>query len=149
MIPIPVSHANALNFLRGKLPANDVNAVRALLAGDLSRAETIIAGDEYTAPKDDVAKGVSDLLEFLKGCMKPEDYVQAEVRASKIMQASKQRIEDHHAALNEATSKVGDEENDEPKGMDSNLRRALRAAAGTGDAAHKKLRAHMARIGNV
>ena len=147
-------HANALNFLRGKLPANDVNAVRAFLAGDLSRAEAILTTDEYTPPQDDVGKGISDLLEFLKGCMKPEDYSQAEVRASKIMQASKQRIEDHHAALNEANSKADDEEEQggpEPKipGMDSNLRRALRAAAGTGDAAHKKLRAHMARIGNV
>lgn len=166
---IPVHHVNTLNFLQGKLQPNDLRAVGAFLQGDLSRAKALITGkptiardsklarDDYEPPKDDVSKGLGNLMEFLKGCMKPDDFNKAQLAISELMKLSKQRIEDHHAALNEAASEItADDPPDFPgkpipgggKAMDS-LRARLRAVDRAADTAHRNLRRHMSRIGNL
>jgi hypothetical protein len=118
-----------------------------------------LARDDYEAPQDDIKSGLSDLLEFLKKCMKPDDYGKAEIAVSKLMELSGQRVDDHNAALNEARSDVTEDDppafpgrptkGGEPlpaKAMDS-LSARLRSASRASDEGRRNLLRHMARIG--
>lgn len=104
---IQANHANAYNYLRERLRPRELSITRALLEGELAQAKGLIAFDEanYTPPKDDISSGITALLDYLKTCMKPENYSKAELMAGNICALSRRRIEEHHTALNEANSK--------------------------------------------
>jgi hypothetical protein len=61
---------------------------------------------EYEAPDDEISERLMQLLEGMKATMKPDDYSKAEIAVGEIRKLSQQRIADHHAALNEASSNV-------------------------------------------
>ena len=59
----------------------------------------------YELPDDEISKRLMQLMEGMRGCMKPDDYSAAELLVGEIRELSQKRIAEHHAALNEANSK--------------------------------------------
>ena len=115
-----------------------------------------LAYDDYTPPQDDVAKALVGLLDLLKRSMKSDDYKAAEIAVGNIMKLSRERLEDHHAQLNEAnsnsTTNAGPPKSPgaprPPVAQDSvaALRARLYATDRSVADVRKNLRAHMARI---
>ena len=113
-----------------------------------------LAGDEYTQPQDDISDRLMDLMNYLKSTMQPTAYSKAEIAISELMKMSKARIDDHHAALNEASSQAGDNGSGppdfagkpKPPAMDSRSWSRPSNASGT---ARKRMLANMARIGQA
>jgi hypothetical protein len=87
-----------------------ISRFKALTAGRYpkpGRAYDALSGNEtYEQPKDEISERLMQLLEGMRSTMQPSDYKQAEIAVGEIMNLSKERIAEHHRAVNEAGSNV-------------------------------------------
>lgn len=158
---IPVHHANALNFLQGKLPARDIRAAHAFLAGDLPRARSIIgdsklARDDMAAPDHPLTTDIENLRNLLFTQLPNDVFVEVDETLTKMAADARELIKTVHIAANKDV--IADGETDQPPtfagrptrggAMDA-LHAGLYSDTRVNDTAHKNLRAHLARIGSV
>jgi hypothetical protein len=133
--------------------------VPGLAYDEMPRWARRLARDDYEPPKDDVAVAVTDMLNFLKTVVPPDQFKKAELLAGKVMQLSRKRIADHNEALNEASSNgEATDDNDDAQGAyppkaTGNLSMDSRRPWAKPDTAQadsrKRLLDHMRRIGSV
>lgn len=145
---LSANDVNALQFLRSRnLPPLDMNAVTLLLSGDLAGAKkamkAVLACDEYSPPKDDIAKGLGDLLAHLRGCLKREDYTAVEAMIGQLMAASRKRVEDHETEINTASNSNTVAAAD---AMMPNVRKLLNARDTSSSDSIRRLHGHLARL---
>ena len=158
-MPSPSGENKANLFVHGRIA--DIVAAGRRQYGLTYDSEFGLARDDFTPEQDPIAAAVTDLLNFLKTAMQPDQYSKAELLAGKVTQLSRQRVAAHARAVNEAGSANG-EATDDMTTRRALIRRRRSVAIfpwtavvlwakpdiAQGDS-HKRMLAHMRRIGHA